>query len=39
MPDAALKKMVVEDEMIIAAKTALYLTEMGHEVTGIIAQL
>ncbi len=31
-----MKIMVVEDEMIIAAKVAMFLSELGYEVTGIL---
>ncbi|NEN22160.1 response regulator transcription factor [Cryomorpha ignava] len=36
MADKPVKILVVEDEMIIAAKISMYLIEMGYEVTGII---
>jgi DNA-binding LytR/AlgR family response regulator len=36
MTEAPLKILVVEDEMIIAAKVSMFLTELGYEVTAII---
>ena len=36
--DKQIKILVVEDELIIGAKISLFLTEMGYEVTGIIAR-
>jgi len=33
-----MKILLVEDEMIIAAKIALFLTELGYEVTGILTR-
>ena len=33
---AAIKILVVEDEMIIGAKISMYLTTLGYEVTGIV---
>ncbi len=35
MTDSPIKILVVEDEMFIAAKISLFLTELGYEVTGI----
>jgi len=36
MTDNPVKIVVVEDEMLIGAKIAMFLTELGYEVTGII---
>lgn len=36
MTDSPIKILVVEDEMLIAAKISLFLTELGYEVTGIL---
>lgn len=36
MSDQAIKILIVEDEMLIAAKTSMFLTELGYEVTGIL---
>lgn len=36
MMDTPIKILVVEDEMIIAAKIAMHLTNLGYEVTGIL---
>ena len=36
MTDSPIKILVVEDEMIIGAKVAMFLSELGYEVTGII---
>lgn len=33
-----IKILIVEDEMIIAAKTSMHLTELGYEVTGIVSR-
>ncbi len=37
MADNPIKILVVEDEMLIAAKVSLYLNELGYEVAGIFA--
>ena len=37
MADNPIKILVVEDEMLIAAKVSLYLSELGYEVAGIFA--
>ena len=34
--DTLIKILVVEDEMIIAAKISMQLTNLGYEVTGIL---
>ena len=34
--DTPIKILVVEDEMIIAAKISMHLTNLGYEVTGIL---
>jgi CheY-like chemotaxis protein len=36
MMDTPIKILVVEDEMIIAAKISMHLTNLGYEVTGIL---
>lgn len=36
MTESLIKILVVEDEMIIAAKISMFLTELGYEVTGIL---
>lgn len=36
MTDNPIKILVVEDEMLIGAKVAMFLSELGYEVTGII---
>jgi CheY-like chemotaxis protein len=36
MTDTLIKILVVEDEMIIAAKISMQLTSLGYEVTGIL---
>ena len=36
MMDSPIKILVVEDEMIIAAKISMHLTNLGYEVTGIL---
>jgi DNA-binding LytR/AlgR family response regulator len=36
MSEQPVRILVVEDEMIIAAKVSMFLTELGYEVTGII---
>lgn len=36
MSDHAVKILIVEDEMLIAAKISMFLTELGYEVTGIL---
>ena len=33
-----IKILIVEDEMIIAAKTSMQLTELGYQVTGIVSR-
>ncbi len=38
MADNRIKIAVIEDEMIVGAKIAMYLSELGYEVTGIIGQ-
>ncbi len=34
--DAPIRLLVVEDDMIIAAKISMQLTQLGYEVTGIV---
>lgn len=36
MSETAIKILIVEDEMLIAAKISMFLTELGYEVTGIL---
>lgn len=37
MADNSIKILVIEDEMLIAAKVSMYLSELGYEVAGIFA--
>lgn len=36
MPDNSVKILIVEDEMVIAAKISMFLSELGYEVSGIL---
>lgn len=36
MSETTIKILIVEDEMLIAAKISMFLTELGYEVTGIL---